>query len=192
MICANFVSRLRANQRSVSKLIPHICLFTANGGLAVPCVQPQLAGWRVLLAERGIVASYETVRRWRRKFGRTFSDRCAAAGQATNGTSTRCSSGPGCAALSVARRGSARRRSHVLVQPRRDAKAAKGFFRRLLKACQYDPRVIVTDKLRSYGVAQRHSCPEVNIDEADIRTTARRTRIVRLAAGSVRCNDQIT
>jgi hypothetical protein len=47
----------------------------------------------------------------------------------------------------------------VLVQPRRDAKAAKGFFRRLLKACQYDPRVIVTDKLRSYAVAQRQLLP---------------------------------
>ena len=36
-----------------------------------------------------------------------------------------------------------------LVQPRRDAKAAKRFFRRLLKGLQYVPRVIVTDKLRS-------------------------------------------
>ena len=43
----------------------------------------------------------------------------------------------------------------ILVQPRRDAKAAKRFFRRLLKGLQYVPRVIVTDKLRSYGVAQR-------------------------------------
>ena len=45
----------------------------------------------------------------------------------------------------------------ILVQPRRDAKAAKRFFRRLLKGLQYVPRVIVTDKLRSYGVAQRRS-----------------------------------
>ena len=37
----------------------------------------------------------------------------------------------------------------ILVQPRRDAKAAKRFFRRLLKRqCAYVPRVIVTDKLR--------------------------------------------
>jgi putative transposase len=39
----------------------------------------------------------------------------------------------------------------ILVQPRRDEKAAKKFFRRLLKGCQYVPRVIVTDKLQSYG-----------------------------------------
>ena len=42
----------------------------------------------------------------------------------------------------------------ILVQPRRDAKAAKRFFRRLLKGLQYVLGVIVTDKLRSYGVAQ--------------------------------------
>ncbi len=40
---------------------------------------------------------------------------------------------------------------HVLnisVQCRRNAKAAKRFFRKLLKGLQYVPRVIVTDKLR--------------------------------------------
>jgi transposase-like protein len=32
--------------------------------------------------------------------------------------------------------------------------AAKRFFKRLLKGLQYVPRVIIADKLRSYGVAQ--------------------------------------
>jgi len=49
----------------------------------------------------------------------------------------------------------------ILVQERRDGSAAKRFFRRLLKGLQYEPRVIVTDKLRSYGVAQRHLLPGV-------------------------------
>jgi putative transposase len=49
----------------------------------------------------------------------------------------------------------------VLVQERRDAKAAKRFFRRLLRGLQYVPRVIVTDKLRSYGVAKRQLLPNV-------------------------------
>jgi transposase-like protein len=49
----------------------------------------------------------------------------------------------------------------ILVQARRDANAAKRFFRRLLKGLQYVPRVIVTDKLRSYGVAQRQLLPGV-------------------------------
>jgi putative transposase len=43
----------------------------------------------------------------------------------------------------------------VLVQARRNAKAAKRFFRRLLKGLRYVPRVLVTDKLASYGVAHR-------------------------------------
>jgi putative transposase len=49
----------------------------------------------------------------------------------------------------------------ILVQPRCDANAAKRFFKRLLKGLQYVPRVIATDKLRSYGVAQRQLLPSV-------------------------------
>ena len=47
----------------------------------------------------------------------------------------------------------------ILVQARRDANAAKRFFRRLLTGLQYVPRVIVTHKLRSYGVAKRELLP---------------------------------
>jgi transposase-like protein len=43
----------------------------------------------------------------------------------------------------------------ILVQRRRDTRAAKKFFRRLLKGCQYVPRVIVTDQLKSYSAAKR-------------------------------------
>jgi hypothetical protein len=43
----------------------------------------------------------------------------------------------------------------VLVQSRRNTKAAKRFFRKLLTGLQYVPRVLVTDKLASYGVAHR-------------------------------------
>jgi putative transposase len=49
----------------------------------------------------------------------------------------------------------------ILVQGRRDAKAAKRFFKRLLNGLQYAPRVIVTDKLGSNGVAQRHLLPSI-------------------------------
>jgi putative transposase len=40
----------------------------------------------------------------------------------------------------------------ILVTSRRDAKAATRFFRKLLKGLEYVPRVLVTDKLASYGV----------------------------------------
>jgi putative transposase len=43
----------------------------------------------------------------------------------------------------------------ILVQSRRNTTAAKKFFRRLLKGLEYVPRVVVTDKLASYGAARR-------------------------------------
>ena len=49
----------------------------------------------------------------------------------------------------------------ILVQSRRSAKAATRFFRKLLKGLQYVPRVIVTDKLRSYAAAKREILPGV-------------------------------
>jgi putative transposase len=42
-----------------------------------------------------------------------------------------------------------------LVQSRRNAKAARRFFRMLLKGLCYARRVIATDKLGSYGAATR-------------------------------------
>jgi putative transposase len=73
----------------------------------------------------------------------------------------------------------------ILVQRRRDGNAAKRFFRLLLKGLRYVPRVIVTDKLRSYSVAQRQLLPKVehrqsrylnNRAENSHRPTRRRER----------------
>jgi len=50
----------------------------------------------------------------------------------------------------------------ILVQRRRDKKAAKKFFRKLLKGLTYVPRVIITDKLKSYGAAKRELLPGVD------------------------------
>src|SRR6185295_19316880 len=47
----------------------------------------------------------------------------------------------------------------ILVQRRRDKTAAKRFFRKLLKGLRYVPRVIITDKLKSYGAAKREILP---------------------------------
>jgi len=49
----------------------------------------------------------------------------------------------------------------ILVQSRRNTHAAKRFFRKLLKGLQYVPRVIITDKLKSYGAAKREILPGV-------------------------------
>ena len=49
----------------------------------------------------------------------------------------------------------------ILVQKRRNAKAAKRFFRKLLKDLSFVPRTIVTDKLASYGAAHAELMPFV-------------------------------
>jgi putative transposase len=49
----------------------------------------------------------------------------------------------------------------ILVQSRRNTKAATRFFRKLLKGLCYVPRVIVTEKLGSYGAAKREILPGV-------------------------------
>jgi putative transposase len=51
----------------------------------------------------------------------------------------------------------------VYLQARRDGAAAKRFFKRLLRLHGSEPRKIVTDKLRSYGVAHRELMPETTL-----------------------------
>jgi putative transposase len=73
----------------------------------------------------------------------------------------------------------------ILVQDRRNGAAAKRFFKRLLAGLKFRPRRIVTDGLRSYGVARREVLPEVrhrtsrylnNRAENSHRPTRRRER----------------
>jgi putative transposase len=49
----------------------------------------------------------------------------------------------------------------ILVQPRRDQRAAERFFRKLLKGQEREPRRLVTDKLRTYETARRILMPSV-------------------------------
>jgi putative transposase len=49
----------------------------------------------------------------------------------------------------------------ILVQSRCDKAAAVKFLRKLLTGLQYIPRVLITDKLASYGAAQRAVLPSV-------------------------------
>ena len=73
----------------------------------------------------------------------------------------------------------------ILVQQRRNATAAKRFFKRLLAGLKYKPKRIVTDGLRSYGAAKRDVLPDVrhrtsrylnNRTENSHRPTRRRER----------------
>jgi len=73
----------------------------------------------------------------------------------------------------------------ILVQEKRDGVAAKRFFQRLLMGLQSKPKRLITDGLRSYGVACRALLPDVrhrtsrylnNRAENSHRPTRRRER----------------
>jgi hypothetical protein len=67
---------------------------------------------------------------------------------------------PGSSALTLTRRGSGGRCVRHSRSATPGCQSSKAFLRRLLEGLQYVPRVIVTDKLRSYGVAQRKPLPK--------------------------------
>ncbi len=117
-----------------------------------------------LLAARGIIVSYETVRQWALKFGQSFANqirrRLPAAGDKWHMDEV---------VLTIAGVKHWLWRAvdqngmvlDILVQSRRDTRAAKRLLRKLLKRQCRAPRVMVTDKLASYGAAKREVMPSV-------------------------------
>jgi len=111
-----------------------------------------------LLAERGIDASYETVRRWALKFGRGYATRIRQRRPRPSGrwhldeVFIRIGGKTHYLWRAVDDEGEV---LDIIVQPRRDRKAALKLMRRLLKRQGYLPDAIVTDRLRSYGAALR-------------------------------------
>ncbi len=111
-----------------------------------------------LLAERGIDVSYETARRWALKFGQDFARRLRK-------TRPRPGARWHLDEVFVSING---KRMYlwqavdnegevldILVQPRRNKKAALKLMRKLLKKQGFVPDAFVTDKLPSYGAALR-------------------------------------
>ncbi len=128
------------------------------------CFNLGLRDVELILAARGVVVSYEGIREWGLRFGQLFAN-----------TLKQRRPKPGdkwhLDGLFLSIRG----RMHylwravdqhgamldILVQSRRNAKAAKQFFRKLIKSLQYVPPGIVTDKPRSYAAAKRKILPGV-------------------------------
>jgi putative transposase len=117
-----------------------------------------------MLAVRGIEVSHETVRKWGLKFGREIA----------NGIRRRRPRGGDKWHLDEMVITIAGKKHYLwravdqdgfvleaLVQSRRDKKAAKRLLRKLLKKQGRAPRVMVTDKLRSYGAAKEEIMPGV-------------------------------
>src|SRR6476619_4561304 len=130
-----------------------------------------------LMLMRGVVVSYETIRRWCAKFGQAYANqlRRRRPRPATNATSTRSSSKINGKIhylwRAVDQHGNV---FDILVQRRRNTKAAKKFFRRLRKGLRYVPRVIVTDKLASYQAAHRVVMPSVASSPVEVPEQSRR------------------
>jgi Transposase and inactivated derivatives len=118
----------------------------------------------LLLAERGVEVSYETVRRWCRKFAQTFANRLRRR-RPRRGDRwhldemfIRINGVQHYLWRAVDQHGSV---LDILVQSRRNTKAAKRFFKKLLRGLRYVPRVVVTDKLRPYAAAKAKIIPGV-------------------------------
>jgi putative transposase len=130
----------------------------------------------LLLAEQSVVVSYETVRRWCEKFDQVFASRLRQRRPRpgdkwhVDEVFIRIQGVQHYLWRAVDQDGIV---LDILVQPRRDAKAAKRFFRRLQNGLQYVPRVIVTDKLRSHSVARRERLPKVGAIQPDVRSRRR-------------------
>ncbi len=117
-----------------------------------------------LMAARGVTLSYETVRRWTLKFGQQYAKdlrrRRPQPGDKWYADEVFLKINGKTAYLwrAVDQHGTV---LDILVQSRRNKTAAKKFFRKLLKGCTYIPRVLITDKLASYGAAKRELMPSV-------------------------------
>ena len=117
-----------------------------------------------LLAARGIIVSYETVRQWAQKFGQSFANqirrRLPAAGDKWHMDEVviTISGVKHWLWRAVDQTGTV---LDILVQSRRDTQAAKRLLRKLLKRQCRPPRVMITDKLASYGSAKREVMPSV-------------------------------
>ncbi len=118
-----------------------------------------------LLAERGITVSHQSIRTWCEKFGRDFAKKIRRRSCDSLGDKWHLDE------VVVSIKG----RKHwlwravdqegfvldVLIQSRRDKKAALRLMRKLLKQQCHAPRVLITDKLASYPAAKREVMPGV-------------------------------
>lgn len=142
-----------------------------------------------LLAERGIIVSYETIRKWVSKFGRRYAN-------AVRKDRPEPSDKWHLDEVVLPIRGkkywlwravnSNGDVLDILVQSRRNKQAADKFFRKLFKQFGI-PRVVITDKLKSYSAALKKLAPGIdhrshkglnNRSEGSHRPTRKREKIM--------------
>ena len=144
-----------------------------------------------ILAERGVIVSYEAIRYWCLKFGHAYARRIRRK-RPHMGDKWHVDE------VFIKIRG----KTHylyraidqhgqvleIMVHPRRNRQVAIGFFCKLLVGCQYVPRVLITDKLRTYPIAQQSILPNVehrrhkqlnNVIENSHRRVRKREKIMQ-------------
>ena len=142
----------------------------------------------LILAERGITVTHESIRRWVLKFGADAAARLRQRRPRPGDTwhldevFLRINGQLHYLWRAVDQNGVV---LDILVQERRNGAAAKRFFKRLLKELRFKPRRLVTDGLRSYRIAHRALLPDIrhrvgrylnNRAENSHRPTRRRER----------------
>src|SRR6266567_7562780 len=116
-------------------------------------------------AARGIIVTHQTIRTWAEKFGRHFANEIKRRSAGRLGDKWHLDE----MVVTTAGKKQWLWRAvdqdgfvlDVLVQSRRNSKAAKRLMRKLLKKQGHAPRVMITDKLGSYAVAGREIMPAV-------------------------------
>lgn len=137
--------------------------------------QLSLRGIEELLFERGVVVSYETIRRWCDKTGACFARRAKAVRRKPGSASyldemfvtLRCE--PYWLWRAVDEHGA---ELDISLQKKRDKVAAARFFRRVLRICPA-PRKIITDQLHSYIAAKREISELAGVRHVFVREAAR-------------------
>jgi putative transposase len=117
-----------------------------------------------LLFERGVVVTYEAIRKWCRKFGQDCANQLR---RRLPRPGDKWHLDEAFLTIKGARHylwravDQAGNVLDILVQSHRNKKAAKKYSHKLLRGLQYVPRVVITDKLKSYGAAKREILPGV-------------------------------
>ena len=178
-------TKMYASYRYPSQVVSHAVLLYHRFTLSFRDVED-------LLASRGINVSYETVRNWCVKFGNQYSSQIRKKrGQLgdiwyldevfikVNGV------------LHYLWRAVDQDGDEldILVQKRRNKKAAVKFFKKLLKGQQATPLKIVTDKLRSCSAAKRNIIPSVEHSTQQYETTAVNCLISLVGNKNGKCGD---
>lgn len=150
--------RLYSRHRFPAEVIAHAVWLYLRFPLSLRMVED-------LLAARGIIVSHQSVRLWVEKFGRHFANDIRRRSAGRLGDKWYLDE----VVISIGGKKHWLWRAvdqdgfvlDALVQSRRNAKAAKRLMRKLMKVQEHSPRVMITDKLRSYDAAKRDIIPGV-------------------------------